>query len=140
MNFKIFCRQSGCVWVQGRFSEYLDGVLLEEERQKVHEHVAGCEKCSTELSRLSTTISLLTDFREQALPEGIENFRLPRYTFYEIFPTIHDDKPTLTYGFWTPCLTAVAIFFMVITTWIMLERHIDKQVNWNSVVVYGDLQ
>jgi predicted anti-sigma-YlaC factor YlaD len=141
MSWKRFCsKQTGCLWIQDRFSEYLDGMLSEEERLRVHEHVAVCEKCSKELGRLSDTLSLLADFREQALPEAIQNFRLPRYTFIEIFPTIHEERPIATAGFWTPCLTALLVFFMVISTWIMIERYVDKQVNWNYIEVYGDLR
>ena len=123
-----------CIWVRKRFSVYLDAVLPNEERILVHEHLSFCENCSKEFQALNKTIALLADFSEENTPEDIRTFRLPRSTFVEIFPTIHDDKPTLTFGIWFPYLSALVLFFMVLTAWASLERLLDKQYNSSNYV------
>jgi predicted anti-sigma-YlaC factor YlaD len=123
-----------CKWVSKRFSVYLDAALPNEERILIHEHLRFCEECSKEFQDLNSTITLLSDFAEETTPDEIRTFRLPRSTFVEIFPTIHDDKPTLTFGIWVPYLSALVLFFMVLTAWASLERLMDKQYNSSNYV------
>jgi hypothetical protein len=120
--------------VSKRFSVYLDAALPNEERILIHEHLRFCEGCSKEFQDLNSTITLLSDFAEETTPDEIRTFRLPRSTFVEIFPTIHDDKPTLTFGIWVPYLSALVLFFMVLTAWASLERLMDKQYNSSNYV------
>lgn len=128
-TFKIDCN-----WVRKRFSLYLDAELSNEERILIHEHLHFCEACSKELQDLDRTIGLLSDFAEETIPDEIRTFRLPRSTFVEIFPTIQDDKPTLTFGIVVPYFSAVVLFCMVLTAWTSLERLMDKQYNSSNYV------
>jgi hypothetical protein len=130
---------SPCDWSQRRFSEYLDGVLPEDERIGVHEHVKSCAACSFELDKLCGSLRRLAEYDKETLPASIQTYRVPRSTFIEVFPTIRDDRPTFTYGILVPYLSALVLFFMVITTWITIEKHLDTEYNEsNYVEVYGN--
>lgn len=126
--------KTDCNWVRKRFSLYLDSELTNEERILIHEHLRFCEGCSKELQDLDRTISLLADFAEETIPDEIRTFRLPRSTFVEIFPTIHEDKPSLTFGIVVPYLSAVVLFCIVLTAWASLDRLMDKQYNSSNYV------
>ena len=128
-----------CDWAQPRFSEYLDGALPEEERMRVHEHLKSCAACSLELDTLCESLRMLAEYDQETMPASVQTYRVPRSTFIEVFPTIRNDKPTLTYGILVPYLSALVLFFMVITTWITIEKHLDTEFNEsNYVEVYGN--
>lgn len=128
-----------CDWAQPRFSEYLDGALPEEERVRVHEHLKSCAACSLELDTLCESLRMLAEYDHETMPASVQTYRVPRSTFIEVFPTIRDDKPTLTYGVLVPYLSALVLFFMVITTWITIEKYVDTEFNEsNYVEVYGN--
>ena len=130
---------SVCDWAQLRFSEYLDGALPEEERIRVHEHLKLCAACSLELDTLCGCLRMLAEYDEETMPAAVRTYRVPRSTFIEVFPTIRDDKPTLTYGILVPYLSALVLFFMVITTWVTIEKHLNTEYNEsNYVEVYGN--
>lgn len=130
---------SMCDWSQTRFSEYLDGALPEAERIRVHEHVKACAACSLDLDTLCASLRMLAEYDEETMPAAIRTYRVPRSTFIEVFPTIRDDEPTLTYGILVPYLSALVLFFMVITTWVTIEKHLNTQFNEsNYVEVYGN--
>lgn len=130
---------SPCDWAQPRFSEYLDGALPEDERIRVHQHLRSCSACSLDLDNLCGTLRMLADYDEETLPVAIQTYRVPRSTFVEVFPTIREEAPKLTYGMLVPYLSALVLFFMVITTWITIEKHLDTQFNEsNYVEVYGN--
>jgi len=81
MHFKTYDdTYPDCKSIQSRFSEYLDGILAEEQRRTIHEHLKQCDSCSSELDNLCKTLSILVDYREECLPNSIRNFRLPRST------------------------------------------------------------
>lgn len=130
---------SSCDWSQQRFSEYLDGALPEEDRICVHEHLKSCAACSLELETLCTTLRRLAEYHADNLPAAIDTYRVPRSTFVEVFPTIREEKPRFTYEALVPYLSALVLFFMVITTWITIEKHFDTQFNnSNYVEVIGN--
>lgn len=137
MRFKnIF--SSPCDRVQSLFSEYLDGALHEEERIRVHEHLKSCAACSLELDTLCGSLRMLAAYDEKTMPAAIQTYRVPRSTFVEVFPTIQEDEPTFTYAALVPYLSALVLFFMVVSTWITIEKHLDTQYNEsNYVEVYG---
>jgi len=120
-----------CKSIRKRFSDYLDGALDQGTRQFVHDHVKFCEPCSLELDRLNRTLSMLSDFREESLTAAMQNFRLPRYTFIEIFPSIREEKPEITVGFWAPYVSVALFYVLVLTTWIGWERY-DFQKQYNA--------
>jgi anti-sigma factor RsiW len=39
-------------------TDYLDGVLTDEERRRFDEHLSGCDGCRTYLEQMRTTIQL----------------------------------------------------------------------------------
>jgi len=126
MRFKTFYKD--CLSIQKRFSEYLDGMLKEDDRQIVHDHVRTCQPCSQELDKLSRTISALADFREASIPAAAQTFRLPRSTFVEIFPTIQEEEEELSMGLLAPYFSAALLFFLAISTWITWQQHaVPKQ-------------
>ncbi len=125
MLSRIFSKQIGsCDWVEKHLSEYLDGVLAESERQIVHEHLKYCNACSDEVDQYCKTLSLLADFREECMPYAIQNYRLPRATFVEIFPSIRrKERPPLTLDILVPYVCAFILLFAVLSTWNLWEKH-----------------
>src|SRR3990172_8712376 len=124
MLSRIFCNQNhDCHWIRRHFSEYLDGALAAKERSEVHEHVRYCEECSDELDLLCKTLAVLVEFREEGLPEAVQRYRLPRSTFWEIFPTIRRESPPFTVGLLAPYLTALLLFLAALSTYDLWERH-----------------
>ncbi len=136
MLSKIFSNVSvSCESVRRRFSEYVDGVLSQTERLYVHEHVGCCDECSDHLDEFCRALSLLTDFREECMPAAILNYRLPRSTFVEIFPTISKDEPPVTFGTFVPYVSALILLILALSTWNLWERHIfQEQYNASNYV------
>ena len=124
MRFKIFCDgELDCSAARKHFSEYLDGMLSEEERVAVHEHVKACNACSEELDWLCKTLSVLVETRDECLPPAIQDFRLPRSTFVEIFPTIQEERPRQSIAVLFPYVYALILFFLVVSSWEFAYRH-----------------
>jgi predicted anti-sigma-YlaC factor YlaD len=123
MQFKTFCKMEMDCSCREKFSEYLDGMLSEEERISVHEHLKECDECSDELDRLCKTISILVESREECLPQSIRNFRLPRSTFVEIFPTIREEPAARSISTWAPYVYALILFFLMVSSWEFAYRH-----------------
>lgn len=122
MQFKIQSNPDTCTFARKRFSEYLDGVLSQDERIAVHDHVRDCSSCSLELDRLSHTLAALAEFREDSLPPGYLTFRVPRSTFVEIFPTIQEEEPRFSFGAWAPYVSAFVLLFVLVASWINWEH------------------
>ncbi len=69
-----------CLWVQAKFSAYLDGELSPRQRQEIEAHVATCEACRQELrvweqlweALLAEPVAAPPNLRERVLA------RLPR--------------------------------------------------------------
>ena len=129
MLSRIFSNEIGpCSSIEKRFSEYVDGVLPETERLQVHEHLKYCEVCSDELDQFCKTLALLSDFREECLPDPVRNYRLPRATFVEIFPSIRrKERPPLTFDMLVPYVCAFILLFVVLSTWNLWEKHVFHQ-------------
>jgi hypothetical protein len=124
MRFKIFCNDElDCSSARKRFSEYLDGMLSEEERVAVHEHLKYCDDCTEELDALCKTLSVLVETRDECLPAAIQDFRLPRSTFVEIFPTIQEERPHQSISGLFPYVYALILFFLVVSSWEFAYRH-----------------
>jgi anti-sigma factor RsiW len=124
MQFKTFYKtQMDCNSCRNRFSEYLDGMLSEGERFAVHEHLKNCDGCSVELDALCKTISVLVESRDECLPRSIRDFRLPRSTFVEIFPTIQEEQPVRGLSTWVPYVYALILFFLMVSSWEIAYRH-----------------
>ncbi len=120
-----------CKSVQVRFSDYVDGVLGEAERLQAHEHLKFCDLCSAELDQFCKTLALLADFREECMPAAIQNYRLPRSTFVEIFPSIRKERPPLTLDMLVPYACAFVLLFAMLSTWNLREKH-DFQQRYNT--------
>ena len=116
-----------CKWIRGRFSEYVDGVLAENDRLEVHEHLKYCVECSDDLDQFCQTLSMLTDFREECLPDAIRNYHLPRSTFVQIFPSIQKEPPPLTIDMLMPYVCALILMFALFSTWDLWEKRIFHQ-------------
>jgi len=129
MQFKMLSNSStgSCKWVRSRFSEYVDGVLSENRRFEVHDHLKFCLECSDDLDQFCRTLSLLTDFRDECLPDVVRNYRLPRSTFVQIFPSIQKERPPLTLDMFVPYVCAFILIFAVLSTWDLWEKHIFRE-------------
>ena len=148
MRFKIFCDdQLDCNSARKRFSEYLDGMLSEQERVAIHEHLKFCDACSDELEGLREQrqspapvensvrrgagirfrqiklLGVLIVQRDECLPAAIQDFRLPRSTFVEIFPTIREERPPQSLSVLFPYVYALILFFLVVSSWEFAYRH-----------------
>ena len=134
-----------CKWVQTHLSEYIDAELSHEYRVRVHNHLRFCEKCSKELELLSKSITMIGDYDEEHMPAAIRTFHLPRSSFIEVFPSIREDENAITSGFLVPYLSALVLFFMVITAAVTIQQHttiVVQQPQYNSsnfVEVFGKL-
>jgi len=117
-------KTSSCKWSRSRFSEYVDGVLSESHRFEVHEHLKYCEACSDALDEFCRALSLLAEFREECLPDAIRNYRLPRATFVEIFPSIQKKRPPLTFEMFVPYVYAVILICALLSTWDHWEKRV----------------
>ena len=53
-------------------TEYLEGTLSPEDRQRFEEHLALCDGCSTYLEQMRQTISVLGRLPEEAIPPAAE--------------------------------------------------------------------
>jgi hypothetical protein len=134
---------SECRWVRKRLSEYIDAELPQENRVRVLNHLSSCEPCSKELSYLCNSISMVAQYDSDYMPEAIRTFHLPRSSFIEVFPSIREEKPTITSGVLVPYLSACVLFLMVITATITFQHHFvppqDPQYNAsNFVQVFGE--
>jgi anti-sigma factor RsiW len=124
MQFKtVYKTEMNCKSCRMKFSEYLDGVVSEEERLAVHEHLKFCDACSDELDKLCKTISVIVESRDECLPHSIRDFRLPRSTFVEIFPTIQEEPPARGLSTWVPYVYALILFFLMVSSWEIAYRH-----------------
>src|SRR5215510_7981870 len=104
-------KNASCHWIRCQFSEYVDGMLSETARLEVHDHLKYCVACSDELDQFCQALSLLTDFREECLPDAIRNYHLPRSTFVQIFPSIQKGRPPLTLDMLVPYVCAIILMF-----------------------------
>jgi predicted anti-sigma-YlaC factor YlaD len=62
---------NGCVAMQKRFSEYLDGRLNGREMQQIAAHLGGCPKCAREWESLRATQLSLAQLGPVAAPEDL---------------------------------------------------------------------
>lgn len=133
-----------CKWVQKHLSEYVDAELRHDYRVHVRNHLTVCEKCSKELDLLCKSISMIGNYDEEQMPAAIRTFHLPRSSFVEVFPSIREDENAITSGILVPYLSALVLFFMVITAAITLQSHTAiavQQPQYNTsnfVEVFGD--
>lgn len=123
MQFKTFYKTEADCTCRKKFSEYLDGMLSEEERISIQEHLKYCDACSEELDRLGKAISILVESRDECLPPTIRDFRLPRSMFVEIFPTIQEEPPARSIATWVPYVYALILFFLMVSSWEFAYRH-----------------
>ena len=134
-----------CKWVQKHLSEYIDAELSQDYRLRVHNHLKFCENCSKELELLSKSIAMIGNYDEEHMPAAIRTFHLPRWSFVEVFPSIREDDNAITSGFLVPYLSALVLFFMVITAAITLQSHTTIAVQQpqynpsNFVEVFGSV-
>ena len=50
-------------------TDYLEGVLADEARRRVEEHLSGCEGCTRYLAQMRDTIRLTGMLTEEQIPE-----------------------------------------------------------------------
>ncbi len=134
---------SECNSVRKRLSEYIDAELSQEQRLRVMNHLSSCEPCSKELDFLCKSISLFSQYDSEQMPEAIRTFHLPRSAFVEVFPSIREEKPTITSGILVPYLSACVLFFVILTATITFQHHFlpsaEPQYNAsNFVQVFGE--
>jgi hypothetical protein len=134
---------SECKSVRNRLSEYIDAELSQEVRLRVMNHLSSCESCSKELDVLCKSISLVSQYDSDQMPEAIRTFHLPRSAFIEVFPSIREEKPTITSGILVPYLSACVLFLMVITATITFQHHFVRPLNpqytsSNFIQVFGE--
>lgn len=50
-------------------TDYLEGALPEEDRERFEDHLAGCRHCATHIAQMRTTIAVVGRLREEELPD-----------------------------------------------------------------------
>ena len=124
----IFSRsQVSCRRVRKQLSSYVDGMLPEDERLQVFRHVGICSACSIELDQLCKTLTFLTEVKEECLPAQLISYRLPRWTFVQLFPTIQRTRPPVTLREFVPYFSAAVLLILALSTWDLMERHMFHQ-------------
>ena len=69
-----------CVEIRKRASDYLEAAISEEEKEHIGGHVGRCGDCRRFLETLRTTIGMLHDLSERAIPESLKDrlLQVPR--------------------------------------------------------------
>ena len=116
-----------CELYRKLFSEYLDGELQSVDRAAVHSHLAECAKCSAEIGKLSRTVAMLGEFGEETMPAGFSSYRLPRFTFIEIFPSFQqqENREPIS-GVLAPYASALFIFVLVLSMWVGMDHRYNN--------------
>ena len=68
----LFGRNRECDEVRRRASDYLDGDISEEDRQRILKHLDECEHCPTFFETLRATISSLGSLPARAIPQRLK--------------------------------------------------------------------
>ena len=63
-------RRTACRRVRNALSEYIDGRLTSEERERVEHHLEECAACAQELESLRSTVEMLRQVTDVALPRS----------------------------------------------------------------------
>jgi anti-sigma factor RsiW len=53
-------------------TEYLEGALSVEDRERFEAHIAACENCTAYLEQMRLTLELVGRLEPEELPEGVE--------------------------------------------------------------------
>jgi anti-sigma factor RsiW len=53
-------------------TEYLEGAMAPEDRDRFEQHLALCDGCASYLEQMRTTIALAGSLSEDAIPAGAE--------------------------------------------------------------------
>ncbi len=71
-----------------RLNAYIDGELKKDEFQKVREHLKSCHLCQTELRELTNLNRFLSSYKEEEVPEYINQRILSAIESSSIHPQI----------------------------------------------------
>ena len=63
-------RRTACRRVRNALSEYIDGRLTSEERERVEHHLEECAACAQELESLRSTLEMLRQVPDVAVPRS----------------------------------------------------------------------
>jgi len=127
---KSYKDQPDCGWVKKHLSPYLDRALPGDQGSAIHQHLRFCRDCSAELDTLCKTLSALTEFREEPLPDSVRNFRVPRSLFMDVIPFFQDfreERRKITLETLVPYFSATLILLMLATVWITIDQVEFKQ-------------
>lgn len=61
-----------CRQVVQLLNDYLEGTLPAADRQRVEEHLAGCEACTAFIGQLRASRRVVTRLAEEEIPEAIK--------------------------------------------------------------------
>jgi anti-sigma factor RsiW len=62
-----------CEELVGVITDYLEGVLADDDRRRFEEHLAGCPHCTEYLAEMRTTLRLLGRLDPERLPEHVRH-------------------------------------------------------------------
>ena len=68
----LFGRNRECEEIRRLASDYLDGDISEEDRQRILNHLEECEHCPTFFETLRATISSLGSLPARAVPRSLK--------------------------------------------------------------------
>jgi len=61
-----------CRQVVELMTDYIEGILSTDERDRFEEHIAGCDGCRAYLAQMQTARNLAHRLADEPLPESIE--------------------------------------------------------------------
>lgn len=118
--------------VKERLSEYIDGLLPDEEKRRIEEHLASCSECAGALGELKKTVSLLRDLDEVEPPAWFTQKVMTRVKeeagsregfLRRILGPIHSFIPLEALGAVAIAITVIVVFRSFIP--VMKEQYSD---------------
>jgi anti-sigma factor RsiW len=71
--------QLSCQELVELVTDYLEGALPEADRDRLEEHIAGCDGCRDYIAQMRTTVALTSEARPVGLTPDAENALLAAF-------------------------------------------------------------
>jgi len=105
--------------VKERLSEYIDGLLPDEEKKLLEEHLASCKECAEALGELKRTVSMLRDldeveppawFTQKVMEKVREEAQAEKNLFKKLLGPVRSFVPLEAVGAIAIAITVIVLF------------------------------